>query len=157
MKNTRLTELEKFVLDGTHRGMDEYGCGWLHQLTIQTLSDHQVAGCIGSLEKKGILTSHHELGTPGCYWIKLTQVGWETYRQLAKTDEQSVNKYGCLIKTRGKTIYTRPTESDDWIEVTAPDSQEFLDFVYKHFGVWSLVKQYSASNHPGEPGTTYNQ
>lgn len=138
-----LTEKEKIILDATHYGMDDYGCGWLHELKIQNLSEHQVAGIIGSLTQKGLVSCEEDDETDNCFWVHLTKDGWQAWRQLANTDEQSMDKYGCLIKTEGETIYTRPSDTDDWIEVTAPDTQEFLDFVHKHFGVWSHIKQFA--------------
>jgi hypothetical protein len=71
MKNEiALTPKENALLSAIMEGMDEPGCGWLHELADETRS---TAGILGSLVKKGLVTSHKETnpGYPPCYWVEL--------------------------------------------------------------------------------------
>ena len=72
---TTLTEKEQALLDGIKEGMDQPGCGWLHEVTPFN-NDHVTAGVLGSLIEKGLVTSiEDEENTPGCppaYWVELT-------------------------------------------------------------------------------------
>ena len=65
-----LTAKEQALFDSIARGMDEPGCGWLHELADET---HETAGTLGSLVKKGLVTSSKERspGCPTCYWVAL--------------------------------------------------------------------------------------
>ena len=66
---TPLTDLEQTLLDSITQGMDEPGCGWLHELN-PFQNDHQAAGVLGSLISRGLVVSTHEEGD--CYWLQLT-------------------------------------------------------------------------------------
>ena len=65
-----LTEKEQALYNAIAEGMDEPGCGWLHELADGTRA---TAGVLGSLVKKGLVHSHKELnpGYPTCYWVEL--------------------------------------------------------------------------------------
>ena len=65
-----LTTKEQALLDAITEGMDEPGCGWLHELADESLS---TAGVLGSLVKKGLVVSHKERtpGYPPAYWVSL--------------------------------------------------------------------------------------
>ena len=69
---TNLTEKETALLASIEEGMDEPGCGWLHELAPET---HETAGVLGSLINKGLVVSHQEPPTaPGygpAYWVEL--------------------------------------------------------------------------------------
>ena len=71
----KLTEKEQALLDGIKEGMDEPGCGWLHEVTPFN-NDHVTAGVLGSLIEKGLIRSHeYEETAPGygpAYWVELT-------------------------------------------------------------------------------------
>jgi hypothetical protein len=67
-----LTTKEQSLLNAIAEGMDEPGCGWLHELAPET---HETAGILGSLIKKGLVVSHKEPpttpGYPPSYWVEL--------------------------------------------------------------------------------------
>ena len=68
-----LTEKEQALLDAIKEGMDEPGCGWLHEVTPFN-NDHITAGVLGSLVSKGLVHSYKDVeGVPGCpsYWVTL--------------------------------------------------------------------------------------
>lgn len=69
-----LTAKEQALFDSVVEGMDEPGCGWLHELTPFD-NDHVTAGLVGSLVAKGLIHSHeYEETAPGygpAYWITL--------------------------------------------------------------------------------------
>jgi hypothetical protein len=71
METVSLTIKEQNLLDAIKHGMDEPGCGWLHELADETRS---TAGILGSLVKKGLVTSSgfREPGYPTAYWVELT-------------------------------------------------------------------------------------
>jgi hypothetical protein len=71
MKNEiALTPKETALLSSILKGMDEPGCGWLHELADETRA---TAGILGSLVKKGLVVSSEikEKGEPTCYWVEL--------------------------------------------------------------------------------------
>lgn len=70
MNKTTLTPKETALLASILAGMDEPGCGWLHELADETRS---TAGILGSLVKKGLVISSEikEKGEPTCYWVEL--------------------------------------------------------------------------------------
>ena len=72
MTNTAqpLTTKEQALYDSICKGMDEPGCGWLHELAEESLSTN---GVLGSLVHKGLVVSSviDEPGMPTCYWISL--------------------------------------------------------------------------------------
>jgi len=65
-----LTDKEGDLYNAIAQGMDEPGCGWLHELADGSLSTNAV---LGSLVKKGLVTSTKlkEKGEPVCYWVEL--------------------------------------------------------------------------------------
>ena len=66
----QLTAKETSLLSAIKEGMDNPGCGWLHELADETRA---TAGILGSLVKKGLVTSHAEKtpGYPTAYWVEL--------------------------------------------------------------------------------------
>jgi hypothetical protein len=71
MKNEiALTLKETALLSSIVEGMDEPGCGWLHELADESRSTNAV---LGSLITKGLVTStkFKEKGEPTCYWVEL--------------------------------------------------------------------------------------
>ena len=71
MKINNLTEKEKSLFNQVIKGMDTLGCGWLHELAARAgmEDDHSTAGVLGSLVKKGLVSSSEEMG---CFWVRLT-------------------------------------------------------------------------------------
>ena len=69
MTDLYLTEKEQQLLNVIEEGMDEPGCGWLHELAVESRS---TAGILGSLVKKGLVRSSEirEKGMPTCYWVE---------------------------------------------------------------------------------------
>jgi hypothetical protein len=72
-QTTMLTTKEQTLLDSIKEGMDEPGCGWLHELADETRS---TAGILGSLVKKGlVVTTKFPPETQGygpSYWVELS-------------------------------------------------------------------------------------
>jgi hypothetical protein len=63
----KLTNKEQQLLDSIIEGMDEPGCGWLHEL--DPFNNSKVcAGVLSSLLQKELVTSIQE---DDCYWIEL--------------------------------------------------------------------------------------
>ena len=70
-----LTGKESALLAAIAEGMDQPGCGWLHELAPLGRSTNAV---LGSLIKKGLALSHKDVdGVPGVasYWVELTSTG----------------------------------------------------------------------------------
>jgi hypothetical protein len=68
-----LTDKETALFTAIQEGMDEHGCGWLHEVT-PFQNDHVTAGVLGSLIEKGLVHSYEDTeGVPGvpCYWVTL--------------------------------------------------------------------------------------
>lgn len=67
-----LTSKEKALYNEIVRGMDEPGCGWLHEITPFD-NDHVTAGVLGALIEKGLVHSHQDNEGPSgpCYWVTL--------------------------------------------------------------------------------------
>ena len=67
---TTLTEKETTLYTAIQEGMDEPGCGWLHELADESLSTNAV---LGSLVKKGLVRSNKfkEPGEPAAYWVEV--------------------------------------------------------------------------------------
>jgi len=69
-----LTDKEQALLSSIQEGMDEPGCGWLHELDPFNDS-HVCAGVLGALISKGLVISHQDdetaPGYPPAYWIQL--------------------------------------------------------------------------------------
>lgn len=78
---TDLTIKEQELLAGIERGMDEAGCGWLHEIASLIVergaewatNEHAVAGVLGSLKSKGLVHSDliSERFVPDAYWVTL--------------------------------------------------------------------------------------
>lgn len=72
MTTLTLTAKEAALLEAIQKGMDEPGCGWLHELGPET---KETAGVLGSLVKRGLVFSHKEPpttpGSPPSYWVEL--------------------------------------------------------------------------------------
>lgn len=68
-----LTDKESSLLKSIQDGMDEPGCGWLHELAPKT---KETAGTLGSLIKKGLVrsTKCKEPGEHACYWVEMLEV-----------------------------------------------------------------------------------
>ena len=69
-----LTAKESQLFSAIIDGMDERGCGWLHELAEPSRS---VSAVLGSLVKKGLVdSSRDDNGAPSaCYWVSLTDAG----------------------------------------------------------------------------------
>jgi hypothetical protein len=65
-----LTAKEQSLFTAISDGMDEPGCGWLHELADESLATN---GVLGSLIKKGLVVSTKvkEKGEPVAYWVAL--------------------------------------------------------------------------------------
>lgn len=63
-----LTPKETALLKAIVEGMDEPGCGWLHELAPVTMSPRSAAGVLGSLVKRGLVKTYEE---DGCSWVAL--------------------------------------------------------------------------------------
>ena len=65
-----LTEKEINLLSAIQKGMDQPGCGWLHELAPET---KETSGVLSSLIKKGLVTSYADKtpGSPTAYWVEL--------------------------------------------------------------------------------------
>ena len=76
---TELTTKETSLLNEIAEGMDEPGTGWLHEIT--ELDSGKVpastVGVLGSLVKKGLVTSYVEDACDGieASWVEITQEG----------------------------------------------------------------------------------
>jgi hypothetical protein len=70
LTTAQLTQKESSLLTAIAEGMDEPGCGWLHELADET---RETAGVLGSLVKKGLVVSHKEKerGYLPAYWVQL--------------------------------------------------------------------------------------
>ncbi len=69
----KLTEKEQTLFDAIADGMDEPGCGWLHEVNPFS-NDHVTAGVLGSLIAKGLVTSWEDDETcPPIYWVELAK------------------------------------------------------------------------------------
>lgn len=68
MTNLSLTEKEKALYDELVVGMDQAGCGWLHELS--PFDDKTNSGIVSSLVKKGMIRSDYD-DDVGCYWLTL--------------------------------------------------------------------------------------
>jgi len=68
----QLTDKEQALLDAITEGMDEPGCGWLHEVHPFN-NDHVAAGVLGALMAKGLVHSYEDFDGPSgsCYWVEL--------------------------------------------------------------------------------------
>ena len=65
-----LTDKERLLYSSIQEGMDEPGCGWLHEL--DPFNDGRtLPGVLGSLIKKGLVHSYQDEEFPDCYWVTL--------------------------------------------------------------------------------------
>ena len=64
MTSITLTAKEQALYAAIVAGMDEPGCGWLHELAPET---RETAGILGSLVKKGLVTTFVE---DDCSWVQ---------------------------------------------------------------------------------------
>lgn len=113
---TSLTEKEYNLLARIAGGMDESGCGWLHEFADES---HETAGVLGSLVKKGLVRSSvsRERGMPDCTWVDITPAGIEAaeaeapdfteikaaLEELGFTEAGLSNRGTCLDFTLGDT------------------------------------------------------
>jgi hypothetical protein len=68
-----LTDKEQTLLSAVIEGMDEPGCGWLHEVSPFD-NDHVTAGVLGSLISKGLVTSYEDNeGEMVAYWVELVK------------------------------------------------------------------------------------
>jgi hypothetical protein len=65
-----LTDKEQQLIESIIEGMDEPGCGWLHELNPFN-NDKVCAGVLSSLIQKNLVHSHQDEDAPDCYWIEL--------------------------------------------------------------------------------------
>ena len=66
-----LTDKEQALFTAIQEGMDEPGCGWLHEVT-PFQNDHVTAGVLGSLIQKGLILSEEDNEGPmACFWVTL--------------------------------------------------------------------------------------
>lgn len=71
MTTLKLTDKEQALLEAIAEGMDQPGCGWLHEVT-PFMNDHVTAGVLGSLVSKGLVHSYEDKeGEMPCYWVTL--------------------------------------------------------------------------------------
>jgi hypothetical protein len=67
----KLTNKEQQLLDSIIEGMDEPGCGWLHELNPFN-NDKVCAGVLSALIQKGLVHSYKDdEGVYDCYWVEL--------------------------------------------------------------------------------------
>jgi len=65
-----LTPKEQKLLNSIQQGMDEPGCGWLHEL--DPFNNSKVcAGVLSSLISKNLVESIQDEESKDCYWITL--------------------------------------------------------------------------------------
>jgi DNA-binding MarR family transcriptional regulator len=69
-----LTAKESALFAAIVEGMDQPGCGWLHELAE---SSRSLSAVLGSLVRKGLVDSNRDdNGAPSaCYWVSLTDAG----------------------------------------------------------------------------------
>jgi hypothetical protein len=72
-----LTVMETNALKSFNEGMDQPGCGWLHEMGFadengKTVEGKRLSGVISSLVKKGVIcTVIDEVETPDCVWVEV--------------------------------------------------------------------------------------
>ena len=66
----KLTVKEQALYDSIVEGMDQPGCGWLHEISPFS-NDHVTAGVLGQLITKGLVTSYQDEESPDCYWVEI--------------------------------------------------------------------------------------
>tara|TARA_R100000458_G_scaffold54903_1_gene58384 strand:- start:1174 stop:1401 length:228 start_codon:yes stop_codon:yes gene_type:complete len=71
MDENVLTEMEQYVFGCVTEGMDTPGTGWLIHICDDRYTAHQYAGIIGSLVKKGLITSQVMEEDGGEVWLEL--------------------------------------------------------------------------------------
>ena len=67
-----LTDKEQQLMKSILEGMDEPGCGWLHELN-PFMNDRVCAGVLSALIQKGLVRSdlYQDRDCDDCYWIEL--------------------------------------------------------------------------------------
>ncbi len=67
-----LTDKEQQLMKSIIEGMDEPGCGWLHELN-PFMNDRVCAGVLSALIQKGLVRSdlYQDRDCDDCYWIEL--------------------------------------------------------------------------------------
>ena len=65
-----LTDKEQKLMKSIIEGMDEPGCGWLHELN-PFMNDRVCAGVLSQLITKNLVHSYQDEDSPDCYWIEL--------------------------------------------------------------------------------------
>ena len=65
-----LTDKEEQLLNAIMEGMDEPGCGWLHELDPFNGSK-TTSGVVSSLVKKGLIHSYEDEEVKDCYWVEI--------------------------------------------------------------------------------------
>jgi hypothetical protein len=67
----KLTQKESQLLTYISEGMDEPGCGWLHEIAPSNWTNRCTAGVLSSLIRKNLVTSikHTDSGIT-CYWVE---------------------------------------------------------------------------------------
>ena len=68
MSLNKLTQKESKLLEAIKIGMDEAGCGWLHEITAE---GKKTSGLVSSLVKKGLITSEESFDYAGEYWVSV--------------------------------------------------------------------------------------
>lgn len=69
----KLTVKEQALYDSIVKGMDQPGCGWLHELAPCDWQPRTRSGVVGSLVKKGLITTHKEPAETGfVHWLTVT-------------------------------------------------------------------------------------
>jgi len=64
------------------------------------------------------------------------------------TDMRAIEKFGVIVAVREGVLLCTPIpeeghDPEDWTEVTAPESQEFLDAVNAEFGTGFTMDQFA--------------
>jgi hypothetical protein len=70
MADALLTDKEAALFAAIQDGMDQPGCGWLHEVT-PFQNDHITAGVLGALIIKGLVSSYQDEDFPDCYWVEV--------------------------------------------------------------------------------------
>jgi hypothetical protein len=68
----KLTVKEQLLYDAIVKGMDQPGCGWLHELAPCDWAPRTRSGVVGSLVKKKLIHTHKEPSPTGpVSWLTL--------------------------------------------------------------------------------------
>lgn len=80
----KLTVKEQLLYDSIVKGMDEPGCGWLHELAPCDWAPRTRSGVVGSLVKKKLILTHKE-PTPAGFASKRAWYGYSAWLTLPET------------------------------------------------------------------------